>query len=175
MMSKETREDEDGGVGGGEEEEEAAAEPIGALYRVVCSFMGQGLSASRFGLIIIIAILSTPIVVVHISPKYTFIILCIYRCTYTICDGLLYIKSRAKWNQSPAKGFSSGRYYYVRAEYTIIIIIIIIYTHRIYTYIKVHTKGRVFIYLYPSPHFFFLYFFIVSTLRSLSMRITIKE
>jgi len=41
-----------------EEEEEEAAEPIGALYRVVCSFMGHGLSASRFGLIIIIAILS---------------------------------------------------------------------------------------------------------------------
>jgi len=40
------------------EEEEEAAEPIGALYRVVCSFMGHGLSASRFGLIIIIAILS---------------------------------------------------------------------------------------------------------------------
>jgi len=41
-----------------QEEEEEAAEPIGALYRVVCSFMGHGLSASRFGLIIIIAILS---------------------------------------------------------------------------------------------------------------------
>jgi len=53
-MSKGTGEEDDDDDDDGEEE----AEPIGALYRVVCSFMGHGLSASRFGLIIIIAILS---------------------------------------------------------------------------------------------------------------------
>lgn len=52
MMSKGTGEEDDDDV------DEEEAEPIGALYRVVCSFMGHGLSASRFGLIIIIAILS---------------------------------------------------------------------------------------------------------------------
>lgn len=76
---------------------------------------------------------------------------------------MAYIKSRAKWNQSPAKGFSSGRYYFVRAEYTIIIILL--YTHRIrilYIHIKGAHKGTCFYLPLSLPPFFFLEFFNIS-------------
>jgi len=75
-MSKGTGEEDDDDDDDDVDEEEA--EPIGALYRVVCSFMGHGLSASRFGLIIIIAILSPHRIYISRRtslPKYVYYIM----------------------------------------------------------------------------------------------------
>lgn len=60
-----------------------------------------------------------------------------------------YIKSKAKWNQSPAKGFSSVRYYYVRVDYYYYI-----HTSYIHIYKGAHKRTCFYLPFIPPPHFF---------------------